>query len=195
MTAPVLNFTPQAELEPLANIEAFIALCRDSDVLGARKQFDKSVWDLGYFKGQNKVNRGVFSTLEACREDKSEPSLPQPFLDFAKATLVYLQDKRPVTSQAQRIAALRCLEAALRESNKGSRPTAIDETVLDSAVVLARQKVSPAVAYRTAGQLQIIAEFMCKKEFIRLRQRWVHGFKKPREIGSSHARSAWLTVP
>ncbi|ANB71237.1 integrase [Paraburkholderia phytofirmans OLGA172] len=192
---PVLNFTPRAELAPLANIEAFVALCRDSDVLGARGQFDINVWTLGYFKGQNKVNRVVFSTLAASREDKPEPSLPHPFLDFAKATLVYLHDKKPVESQAPRIAALRCLEAALRESGKGSRPTAVDEDVLDSAVLLARavvngRKVSPAVAYRTAGQLQSIAELMRSKGFIHLRQRWTHGLKKPDERGSRISQEA-----
>lgn len=190
MNAPVLHFTPRAELEPQANLEAFIALCRNSDVLGAREQFDKNAWEVGYVKGQNKVNRVVFSTLEASREDRSEPSLPHPFLDFAKATIVYLHDKRPVTSQAQRIAALRCLEAALREWNKASRPTAVNVEVLNTAVELARKQVSDAVAYRIAGQLQLIAEFMNSKGFISLRQTWVHGMKRPRELGSRISKEA-----
>lgn len=190
MSAPVLSFTPRAELEPLANLEAFVALCKGSDVLNAKAQFEKNVWDIGYLKGQNKVNRAVFSTLEAARENKPEPALPLPFLDFAKAALVYLHDKRPVESQAQRIAALRCLEAALRESTKGSRPTAVDEMVLDSAVELAKRQVSPSVAYRTAGQLEYIAEFMRSKGFIRLRQRWAHGVKKPKEGGSRLSKEA-----
>ena len=190
MSAPVLSFTPRAELEPLANLEAFVALCKGSEVLNAKDQFEKNVWEIGYLKGQNKVNRVIFSTLEASRENKRESALPLPFLDFAKAALVYLHDKRPVASQAQRIAALRCLEAALRESSKGSRPTAVDEMVLDSAVELARQKVSPAVAYRTAGQLEYIAEFMRSKGFIRLRQRWAHGVKKPQEGGSRISKEA-----
>lgn len=184
MSASILSFTPRAELEPLANLEAFVTLCRDSNVLDANQQFDKNIWDIGYLKGQNKVNRVVFSTLEASREKNSEPSLPHPFLDFAKAVLVYLQDKRAVESQSPRIAALRCLEAALRGLGKGSRPTAVDEIVLDSAVDIAKQQVSPSVAYRTAGQLEYIAEFMRSKEFILLRQRWTHGVKKPKEGGS-----------
>lgn len=186
---PVLNFTPRAELTPLANLEAFVAYCRVKDVLGAKGQFDKNVWTLGYFKGQNKVNRVVFSTLEASRDDKPEPSLPRPFLDFAKATLINLHDLKPVESQAPRIAALRCLEAALRESGKGSRPTAVDEIVLDSAVVIARE-VSAAVAYRTAGQLKSIAEFMHSKGFITLRQSWSHGLRKPDERGSRISQEA-----
>lgn len=187
---PVLNFTPRAELDPLANLEAFVKLCRDSEVLGAMWQFDKNVWDIGYLKGQNKVTRVVFSTLEASRDKKPAPSLPPPFLDFAKATIIYLHDKRAVRSQGPRIAALRCLEAALRESSKGSRPTAVDEMVLDSAVELAKKQVSRGVAYRIAGQLEYMVEFMHTKGFITLRQRWTHGLKKPEELGSRISKEA-----
>ena len=190
MSAPVLHFTPLAELGPLGNLEAWIELCRQSEVLAARSQFAQNVWDVGHLKGHNKLHRAVFSTLEASRQDAQEPSLPQPFLDFAKATVVHMHDARPVASQGPRIAALRCLEAALRELSKGSRPTAIDEEVLDTAVELARKQVSPAVAYRTAGQLQLIANFMRSKGFVPLRQRWTHGLKKPEERGSRISKAA-----
>lgn len=184
MSASILTFVPKVELEPLANIESFIDLCRTSEVLNAKVQFEKDIWETGYFKGQNKVNRVVFSTLEASSRSSSEPVLAAPFLNFAKATIIYLHDKRPVTSQSARIAALRCIEAALRDLNKGSRTSAVDESVLDTAVELARNQVSAAVAYRIAGQLEYIAEFMLAKEFILLRHRWEHGLKKPQELGS-----------
>jgi hypothetical protein len=184
MSAAVLHFIPSAELEPQANLEAFIEVCKQSDVLGASRQFSLNVWDVGYFKGQNKVNRAVFSSLEASSAQLPEPAMPQPFLDFAKAALVYLHDKRPVVSQAIRIAALRCLEAALREWSKGSRPTGVNVDVLDTAVELAKKQVSAAVAYRIAGQLVLIAELMNSKGFIALRQPWVHALKKPPELGS-----------
>jgi hypothetical protein len=119
MSGRVLHFTPNAELGPQANLAAFIDLCRQSEVLGAREQFDENTWDVGHQKGQNKVLRVIYSTHEAAAQDKAEPALPQPFLDFAKAVLVYLQDTRPVVSQGPRIAALRYLEAALRDMNKG----------------------------------------------------------------------------
>ncbi|WP_165720910.1 integrase [Bordetella trematum] len=184
MSAPILLFTPQLELEPSANVDAFIDLCRHSKIWNADMQFDKNVWDVGYQKGQNKVLRAIFSTLEAAECNASEPVLPQPFLDFAKATLIYLQDTRPVASPVVRVAALRCLEAALRKCSKGSRPTAVNEEVLDSAVELARKQVSSAVAYRIAGQLRHISDFMQSKGFITLRQRWFHGLKKPQETGT-----------
>ncbi|XYJ10457.1 integrase [Telluria sp. B2] len=190
MSAPVLNFMSRAELQPSANLAAFVELCRHSEVLGAKREFDKNIWDIGYLKGQNKVHRVVFSTLEAADSHKPEPSLPHPFLDFAKATLVYLQDKRPVTSQSVRVAALRCMEAALQASSKGSRPTAVDESVLDSAVELAKRQVSPQVAHRIAGQLEYIADFMRVNGFITLRQRWTHGMKGPQELGSRISKEA-----
>lgn len=190
MNASVLHFTPQGELEPHANLQEFIELCRKSEVMGANRQFENNVWDDGFLKGQNKANRVIFSTLEAASDSKPEPSLPEPFLNFAKATVIYLQDKRPVVSQSTRIAALRCLEAALRRESKGSRPTAVDHVVLDTAVSLAKHQVSPAVAYRIAGQLEYISEFMASKQFISLRQRWTHGMKKPQEVGSRISKQA-----
>lgn len=190
MSAAVLHFTPKAELGPQSNLEALVATCRQSEVLRACDQFDRNVWDIGYLKGHKKVHRAVFSTLEASSRGLSDPSFPQPFLDFAKATLVYLHDRRPVVSQDVRVAALRCLEAALRESSKGARPTAVNEDVLDNAVALARAQVSSGLAYRVAGQLQLIAEFMRSKKLIVTRQRWVHGIKKPPERGSRISKEA-----
>lgn len=190
MSGLALNFTPRAELGTLANLEAFVKLCRESEVLSAKEQFENNVWTIGYLKGQNKVHRALFTTLEASLEREPAPWLPHPFLDFAKATLVYLHDKRPVTSQCSRIAALRYMEAALRECCKSSRPTAVDEMVLDSAVELAKKHVSIRVAYRIAGQLEYIVEFMRTKGFITLRQRWLHGVKHPQELESRISKEA-----
>ncbi len=190
MSASVLHFTPRAEVTPQENLQAFIEMCKESDVLQAMRQFDLNVWDAGRLKGHNKVHRAVFSTLEAAELDKAEPALPQPFLDFAKAILVYQQGQKPVVSQATRIAALRCLEAALREWNKGSRPTAVNFEVLDTAVEIARKRFSADVAYRLAGQLKLFAGLMSAKGFISLRQPWVHCLKKPDDLGSRISKQA-----
>lgn len=190
MNAAILYFTPRAELEPQANLDAFIEVCKQSEVLDACRQFALNVWGNGYLKGQNKMNRAVFSSLEASRTSAPEPAMPQPFLDFAKAALVYLHNTRPVVSQSVRVAALRCLEAALREWSKGSRPTGVNVEVLDTAVEIAKKQVSAGVAYRIAGQLVLIAELMNSKGFIALRQPWTHGMKKPQELGSRISKEA-----
>ncbi|SFE07387.1 integrase [Paracidovorax konjaci] len=184
---PVLNFVPRAELDAAGNLRAFIALCRESDVLDARAQFEQTSWDIGHLKGHNKLHRAIFSTLESSKprsKSEAQVGLPKPFVDFAKATIVYMHDMRPVESQAPRVAALRCLEATLRQLNKGSRPTAVDPTVLDTAVELAYAQTTVAVAYRTAGQIEAIAKLMNDKGFIGLRQTWNHGRKKPDETSS-----------
>ena len=128
--------------------------------------------------------------MEAASKRASVPCLPEPFMDFSKAALVYLHDRRPVVSQAVRVSALRFLEAALRDSNKGSRPTAVTSEVLDSAVELARSALGARAAYSVAGQLELIAEMMQSNAFISLRQGWAHGMKKPRELGSRISKEA-----
>lgn len=190
MSAEILHFTPSAELGAVANLEAFIELCRKSEVLDASRQFSKNVWEAGYFRGHNKRNRVVFSTMEAAKDVVAEPAMSQPFLDFAKAAIIYLQDKKKVVAFGNRIAALRFLEAALREWSKGSRPTAVNEEVLDTAVELAKKQVSSTTVYRVAGQLRLIAELMRSKGFISLRQPWEHGLKKPQENGSRISKEA-----
>lgn len=190
MNAGVLHFTPKAELDAKFNLTAFIELCRQSDVLGARAQFDQHIWDLGRVKGQNKVLRAVFSTLTAAQMRLNEPTLPQPFLDFAKAMLVYLQDKRPVVSHMQRVMALRYIEAALQQMDKGSRPTAVNHEVLDVAVELASESVSIATAYGIAGQMQLIAETMAKCGLISMRQPWISSAARPKPLGSRISKEA-----
>lgn len=190
MSASILYFTPRAELSPQSNLGAFIEICRTSEVLGAHRQFEQNVWNIGYLKGHNKLHRAVFSTMEAASKNAYEPWLSEPFLNFGKAMLVYLQDTRPVLIQSLRISALRFLDAALRERNNGNDPTAVNAEVLDTAVELARNSVSANVAYNVAWQLEHIAELMQKKGFISLRQKWLHGLKKPQDLGSRISKEA-----
>lgn len=190
MTAFVLQFTPRFEVGSQENLTAFVELCKQSDVLNARGQFQSNIWDLGHQKGKNGLLRAVFSTLEASRTASPTPAFPTPFIEFAKATLVFLHDRRPVVSIGPRITALRCMEASLREWSKGSRPTAVNVEILDTAVELARKRLSPDVAYRVAGQLELIADSMHTHGFITLRQPWRHGVKKPNALGSRISKGA-----
>ncbi len=190
MSASILHFIPRADLGAQENLAGFIELCKQSEVLNARNQFESDVWNVGNLKGRNGIHRAVFSTLEAAQTSSATPALPPPFLEFAKAIMVYLQDRRPVVSIAPRIAALRCLDAALREWSKGSRPTAVDVQVLDTATDLARKNLSADVAYRVAGQLELIADSMHNNGFITLRQSWAHGMKKPDALGSRISKEA-----
>lgn len=189
LSASVLHFVPSVDLGAKPNLQAFIDLCSKSEVLAAHLQFDANIWDIGHLKGRNGVHRAVFSTVEAASNCAYEPLLPQPFRDFGKAMLIYLQDCRPVVNQTTRLSALRCLEAGLREWNRPC-PTAVNFEVLDTAVELAKKYFGAAFAYQVAGQLKLISELMHKKGFISLRQRWDHGINRPQALGSRISKEA-----
>lgn len=179
LSAEVLHFTPRDELGPHGNLQAFVELCRSSMVLGARNQFDMDSWEVGQRRGQNTIQRVIFSTLDAAAGRTDEP-MPQPYRDLSKACIVYMQATRPVVSQGQRLAALRCLEAALRERSKDARPTAVDVDVLDTAAALAERHYTAEFAYRVAGQLELVAKLMREKRLITLSQSWAQPLRRPR---------------
>lgn len=186
MSASILHFTRREELSARGNMNEFINACRASAVLNASSQFDKNVWLEGYRKGKTSMHRIVFSTIEAVSQPKplATPSFDEPFLSLAKACIVYLQDRRPVVSNGPRISALRCLDAALRTQGLGGQPTAINGFVLDAALEIASARLTPSVAYRVAGQLELLADVLSEVGVIRLPGRWLHGLKKPKEGGS-----------
>lgn len=192
MSAAVLYFTPKVELSRQENLKDFIDLCRQSKVLDSLSQFDLNVWTTKFRKGKPGRQRFSFSTLENAA-DKSASivvAMPEPFLSFSKAMLVYMDDRAPVISHGQRLAALRCLEAALRTYSKDGRPTGVNADVLNAAIELASRQFTAGVAYRVAGQLEKIADLMRKNGFIDLRSKWVHGLKKPTDLGSRISKEA-----
>ncbi len=192
LSASILHFKPRAELSAENNMHAFINACRASSVLGASTQFEQNAWVEGYRKGKTSVHRIVFSTIEAASQPKpkASPAFQEPFLSLAKACLVYLQDRRPVVSNGPRLSALRCLDAALRMRRGVARPTAIDGFILDSAVQIATERLTLSVAYRVAGQLELLADTLNEVGVIRLPGRWLHGLKKPKEGGSRISKEA-----
>lgn len=166
-------------------LRKFIQICRESSVLNASAQFDANVWEHGpLLKGKNNECRVIFSTREAAQSRSRVPCMDEKFLPFAKSILVYRQSIKPVISQSTRLSALRYLEAALRQCGKDCRPNSIDSQVLDSAVALVRSCVTADVAYRTACELEAIADLMRAKRLIHLRERWLHGMRRPDALGS-----------
>jgi hypothetical protein len=185
MTNAPIIFIPRAELASAENLRAFIDACRVSPELGARDQFEQNTWATGKTrKGKTTVDRLIFSTREAAIGKQDAPSMQEPFLSFAKAMLVYLESHRPVVSSAIRLAALRCIDAALFQCGKGARPTALNPVALDCAVDLAKEQFGDAAAYRTAGQIQLIADTMQDLLLVPSGPRWTHDVHKPAERNS-----------
>jgi hypothetical protein len=190
MKSTISKLIPQRELEGVSALRRFIEGAKGLSVLMIAEQFEKSIWEVAGFKGKNGRNRVIFCTLDAARECVAVPLLCEEFIDFAKAMVLELNQRRPVVSHGQRITALRCLEAALKNNGKGGRPTAVDKEVLDAAVEVATEHYSSGVAYRVAGQLELIAEMMVARGIASMRSPWNHGLKKPADVGSRISKEA-----
>lgn len=86
--------------------------------------------------------------------------------------------------------ARRCHQPRVEGQSARWGPTAIDARVLDAARDIAGEQVSQSVAYRVAGQLELVADMMDETSLIKLRGRWLHGLKKPMEGGSRISEEA-----
>lgn len=182
--AETILFTPRAELDAQANLQGFIDACRSQlTAFGSQLNFDDNKWDVTdsiVLKAKNHKTRLVFSTW-ATANDTIPEYLPEPFLSFAKAYLRYQHALKPTKSIGSRIAALRALEAALAETGAGSDPTHVRPDTLNRAAQLVKDKFSGAVANRTAGQLEMVANFLADKYLMALPVRWRNPVKRPRD--------------
>lgn len=182
--AETILFTPRAELDAQANLQGFINACRSQlTAFGSQLNFDDNKWDITdsiVLKAKSHKLRLVFSTWATANDTIPDP-LPEPFLSFAKAYLRYQHALKPTKSIGNRIAALRALEAALAETGAGSDPTHVGPDTLNRAAQLVKDKFSGAVANRTAGQLEMVANFLADKHLMAVPVRWRNPVKRPRE--------------
>jgi len=179
----VIVFRPKSELNASENLRGFIESCRSKlAVFGANLDFDENVWDITEslaLKGHgNKRHRLVFSTL-ATANDSESSALAEPFLSFAKAFMRYMQGLRPTKVVAFRLAALRALEAALKENGGTPDPTKTDLFVLNRAAQLIAEKYKETTAYRIGGQLELVAAFMFECSLAAVHSPWRNFLKRP----------------
>lgn len=158
----VILFKPRRELSAQENLSAFIAFARDElNIFGADLPFDEMSWDVTRYiplKAKSSALRAVFSSWKTVNDRIPSP-MPVEFGPFAKAYFRYQHGLRPTKSIGMRIAALRALGAALMEHG-ASNPVSTDTSILNRAAQLIGQKFSKDVAYKTAAQLEMVAELM-----------------------------------
>lgn len=184
--ADIIQFTPKAELAAEQNLVAFVRQCRDTlTALGADLPFDKDVWDVSEYiqlKGRTTTVRVVFSSLEAAKANRNTPTMAPGFQAFAKAYFRYMHAMRPTAAFAQRLTALRLVDAALCESGHGGRVTAITHDTLNRAVGLAVENYSETLAPKIAGQIELLATFLVESRLVEMKTKWVKPLKKAREL-------------
>lgn len=182
--AEILQFTPKADLDAEANLKGFIGVCRSQlTAFGSTLPFDENIWDVTdalRMKGKNSVSRLVFSTWDTVNNSSPE-AMSEPFLSFAKAYMRYQHAMRPTKSVGSRIAAIRALDAALKENGALANPSGISAEVFHRAAQLVAKRFSPAVAFRVGGQLEIIANFVATHRLSILPASWRNPIRRPRD--------------
>lgn len=181
--AEIFLFTPKVELDAKENLLGFIQMCSSRlTVFGADLPFESDVWDVTESVGTKgkakKRERITFSNL-ATVSSKAPEMMREPFLSFAKSYVRYMQGMRPSKATHTRVAALRALEVALSENGSSPDPVQVDSRVLNRTAQLIGEHFGEAAAYRVAGQLEMLANFMAENRLTAVPVRWHNPLKRP----------------
>lgn len=175
-------FTPRRTLDAEENVQAFIALCRSQlTIFGVDLPFDRIEWDISaavVLKAKRNRTCAVFSTWESSTA-ANPVAMPEPYCSFAKAYFRYQHGYRPTKSFGGRIAALRALGGAWAERGGSSISETLDSGTFNRAAQLIKGRFTPAVAYRVAGQLELVAEFVDTNSLVAFPLQWRHSLSRP----------------
>jgi len=182
--ADIILFTPRIDLNAQTNLNAFVAVCREKlTVFGADLAFDEDSWAVTNYinlKAKRSEVRIVFSSWESAKDIVPKP-MTEPYRSFAKSYMRYQHAMRPTKIIGQRVAALRALEAALLERGGVPNPSTVAHDVLHRAAQLINAKFTAAVAYRVAGQLELISDLLIDCRLVQVLVRWRNPIARPRE--------------
>ncbi|KJK04612.1 integrase [Burkholderiaceae bacterium 26] len=180
--ADVFTFMPRVEADASENMARFVELCRTRlTVFGQSLPFDEDVWDVSdtvHIKGKHHAVLVVFSNFETAKKKRGRVMMSEPFKAFAKSYIRYQHAMRPTKNISQRVAALRSLEAALKEVGT-SDPVQITAQIFNRAVQLLRESLTGATAYRTAGQLELVARFLTDHNLVIVPMQWRSSLPRP----------------
>jgi len=152
----IISFTPHSDRKSSENLEAFVALCRDQlTVFGADLDWDASKWNgIVTF-----AKLGVIT-----RKPKADQVMDKQFINFAKAYFRYQQGFKP-TGPKDEGKALRATEAALLQVNGSADIRGLSVTVLDEAVMLAKEPYK-STHYACGRELERLAKFVTEKHLV-----------------------------
>lgn len=169
--AEILLFVPEADRDARANLEDFIAMCRDRlTVFGEDLDWHSCTWPkVGNFTVKGASSRGVI-------EDQY---LDSEILPFAKAYVRYQQGLKP-SKLKNEFKAIRCIEPALLAAKGKADITLVDTTVMDVAAQFAREY--GATAYQAGSALEKLVKFLNESKIAPKRLEWRNPISKPKEI-------------
>ncbi|NDV13003.1 integrase [Crenobacter caeni] len=174
----ILLFKPKTENDARANLEEFIALCRNKlTVFGANLDWDSSSWP--------KVCN--FTVIGAPSRGYSQDQLlDEQIIPFAKAYIRYQQGHNPTKLKGE-IKAIRCIERSLLQVKGKADITLVDGNVMDVAVEVAREY--QATAYQAGIALKKLVFFLNESRIIPRQIIWENPISKPSEITRTDAET------
>jgi len=179
--AEIFQFVPKHNFQASENLSEFIAFSKAKlTVFGSDLLWDNGAWP----------TPGVtFGNLDQ-KTRKLDPDkvMRQPFLDFAKAYFRYRQGHKPTTAHSE-LTALKCIERALCQQFDNADLNDLSYSVLDNAVILAKERYSAGTAYHTGREIARLAAFVSDKNLIPGRLDWKNPILRPTDTVRTGAKA------
>ncbi len=149
--------------------------------------FDAPVWDVTeYCEGARNIKTSLYlirNEYAAARGKHNRPILPmdQPFCNFAKAYLLYIQQFKPRIDfgKTARLPALQTLEKALREITGRSNIQELTPFICDSASELLEARLSQNIAYSAGVWIELIVSFVSENRLVSTPFQWKNKIPAP----------------
>lgn len=179
--AEVFQLVPRDSWNAARTLAAFIEGCRtELTAFGADLPFDDNVWDITgvrEIRATGKRKRVTFSTAKTAKLKAPVP-MAEPFCSFAKAYVRYQQGLRPTKFPDSRVAALRMLEEALRETRGKADVTLATADTFNRAAQIARSSFTRNIAHNAGTNLERIACFLDEHHLVLAPLAWRNPLKR-----------------
>ena len=173
--ADIILFAPKHLLDAKANLNDFIAMCRDRlTVFGADLDWYSDTW----------AGVGNFTVIGAPSRGFTDNQLLNPeIVSFAKSYVRYQQGHNPSRMKSE-FMAIRCIEKALLQVKGKADITQADINVLDAAAQVAREYKA---AYQAGAALVKLVRFLNESKIVPHTLVWRNPISKSRELNRTDA--------
>ncbi len=183
MSNTVVKFASKRLIASERNLANFISQARSSSIFGSDFNFDLNIWDVTAQLAQ-KSKRGrttlVFGAWRQPRPSKNVRSawISEPFLQFAKAYIVYQYELTRKISFVRDLQALRVLDHALNSCGY-SCPTKLTSAIFNSAAEEIAEKHTVETAHGIGCILRKISSLLDEKMIGSAPIQWQNSLEKP----------------
>lgn len=178
----VVLFQPASAHNAKANLKDFIAFSKQLRPLGIEQPFESNEWSYGHLATRDPAASGVKlyftgitrqdGRLKVPKRGNAGTPFDEPFLSFSKAIFSYMHAMSPLKKPNARIAALRFMELALRETTGSNCPTDVTPQVLNYACQrLIEWYKEP---YCPANQVETLYKTMVKLCLVSIPNQWTN---------------------